>query len=220
MNIGYLLFPNLTQLDLTGPLQVLSRLPDARSHFAAQTLLPVPTDCGLELLPTVRLTDCPALDVLVVPGGFGVEEAMVEPEVIAFVRRQAQCVAALTSVCTGAFILGTAGLLRGKRATTHWAYHHLLAEVGATPVHARVVQDGKLWTGGGVTAGLDFALTLAAQLAGEPHALRIQLGMEYDPAPPFDGGTPERAAPELVAALRRSYALRLQTFEQALRQKA
>jgi cyclohexyl-isocyanide hydratase len=218
MHIGYLLFPNLTQLDFTGPLQLLSRLPGVQSHFIAQTLAPVATDCGIGLVPTVTFASCPPLDVLVVPGGFGVQEAMVDPQVIDFVQRQAAGLRYLTSVCTGAFILGTAGLLRGRRATTHWAYHHLLTEVGATPVQARVVQDGSLFTGGGVTAGIDFALTLAATLADEPTARRIQLGLEYDPAPPFDSGSPKRADPALVEAVQSSYAPRIATFRQSLRE--
>ncbi len=217
MHIGYLLFPRVTQLDFTGPLQILSRVPGATSHIVARALAPVPTDCTLALMPTVTLADCPSLDVLVVPGGFGVEDAMRDQAILDFVRRQATSARYLTSVCTGAFILGAAGLLRGKRATTHWAYHHLLTDVGAVPEHARIVRDGNVITGGGVTAGIDFALALASELSGVEAAQRIQLAVEYDPSPPFDGGSPTRAAPALVDELRALYAPRLETFAAALR---
>lgn len=212
MNIVFVLFPNLTQLDFTGPLQVLARLPGARVHLAAKTLDRVPTDAVLTLNPTCVFADCPPADVLVVPGGFGVDEAMNEPELMAFVRREGARAAYVTSVCTGAFILGAAGLLAGKRATTHWAYHGELEKVGAVPTKARVVRDGRVVTGGGVTAGIDFAFALAAEIAGEAVARAIQLGLEYDPAPPFDAGVPEKAAPEALAAMEARYAPRLAAF--------
>ncbi len=216
MNIVFVLFPNVTQLDFTGPLQVLSRLPAATIHIAAASMAPVETDATLTLNPTTVFGNCPPADVLVVPGGFGVDEAMNDPALIAFVRREGARARYVTSVCTGAFVLGAAGLLKGKRATTHWAYHRDLTRNGAIPVKARVVRDGNLFTGGGVTAGIDFALTLAAEIAGEDVARAIQLALEYDPAPPFDAGAPEKAAPAALAAMERRYAPRREAFRAAL----
>lgn len=216
LSIVFVLFPNVTQLDFTGPLQVLSRLPGAKVHIAASSMAPVATDATLTLNPTTTFADCPPADVLVAPGGFGVDDAMNDPALIAFVRREGARARYVTSVCTGAFILGAAGLLKGRRATTHWAWHEALAAVGATPVKARVVRDGNVFTGGGVTAGIDFALTLAAEIAGEETARAIQLALEYDPAPPFDAGTPEKAAPSALAAMERRYAGRREAFRAAL----
>ncbi|MER2567028.1 MAG: DJ-1/PfpI family protein [Myxococcaceae bacterium] len=216
MRIGFVLFPNLTQLDFTGPLQVLHRMPGATTVLAAKTRAPVPSDCGLDLVPTTTFSECGPLDLLCLPGGFGVDGAMEDDETMAFVREQGTRATYVTSVCTGAFLLGAAGLLRGKRATTHWAYHHLLPRVGATPVKARVVRDGNTFTGGGVTAGIDFALTVVAELAGEAAARSIQLAIEYDPAPPFDGGAPERATADTRAAMEARFAKRVAAFEQLL----
>lgn len=216
MNIVFVLFPNVTQLDFTGPLQVLSRLPGAHVHIAAKTLAPVATDAALTLNPTCTFADCPPADVLCVPGGFGVDDAMRDADLMAFVKRHAARATYLTSVCTGAFILGAAGLLKGKKATTHWAYHEELAKVGAIPVRARVVRDGNVFTGGGVTAGIDFAFTLAAEIAGEGVAKAIQLGLEYDPAPPFDAGAPEKADAPARAAMDARFAPRLAAFRKAL----
>lgn len=216
MNIVFLLFPNLTQLDFTGPLQVLSRLPGAKVALAAKSLAPVPTDTALTLNPTHTLETCPQADVLCVPGGFGVDDAMQDEETVRFVRRQAAGAQYVTSVCTGAFILGAAGLLEGKKATTHWAYHDALTQAGAAPVRARVVRDGNLFTGGGVTAGIDFAFTLAAEIAGDEAAKAIQLGLEYDPAPPFLAGSPEQAPPAALKAQQDRYAPRLAAFRRAL----
>jgi cyclohexyl-isocyanide hydratase len=215
MNIVFVLFPNVTQLDFTGPLQVLSRLPAATIHLAAKTMAPVPTDATLTLNPTTIFADCPPADVLCIPGGFGVDEAMADPDLMAFVRRQAGA-RYVTSVCTGAFILGAAGLLKGKRATTHWAYHAALADVGAVPVKARVVRDGNLFTGGGVTAGIDFALTLAAEIAGADFAKAVQLALEYDPAPPFDCGAPDKADATALAAMKTRYEKRFAAFREKL----
>lgn len=216
MNFVFVLFPNVTQLDFTGPLQVLSRLPGAKIHIAAKTMAPVSTDAVLTLNPSCAFRDCPPTDVLVIPGGFGVDEAMNDPELMAFVRREGSRATYVTSVCTGAFILGAAGLLKGKRATTHWAYHEELNRVGAITTSARVVRDGNIFTGGGVTAGLDFAFTLAAEIAGEDVARAIQLGLEYDPAPPFDSGSPSKAAPGAMQAMSDRYAPRLVAFRAAL----
>lgn len=216
MHTGFLLFPNVTQLDFTGPLQVLHRLPGATTHIVAKTLDPVPSDCGLSLVPTVTFADCPPLDLLCVPGGFGVDGAMGDAETMDFVRRAGAQARYVTSVCTGAFILGAAGLLQGKRATTHWAYHDLLPLVGAIPVHARVVRDGDTFTGGGVTAGIDFALTLAAELRGDDIAQSIQLAIEYDPAPPFDAGAPERAPADVLDRMTQRYGGRREAFTRAV----
>ena len=216
MNIVFILFPNLTQLDFTGPLQVLSRLPGAKIHLAAKTTAPVPSDGVLTFNPTCAFADCPPADVICVPGGFGIDDAILDDELMTFVKREGARAKYVTSVCTGAFILGAAGLLKGKKATTHWAYHDELAKVGAAPVRARVVRDGNLITGGGVTAGIDFALTATAEIAGEDVAKAIQLSLEYDPAPPFDAGSPEKAPAPILDAMKARYAPRLEAFRAAL----
>jgi cyclohexyl-isocyanide hydratase len=199
-NIGFVIFPNLTQLDFTGPLQVLTRIPESKTYIAAKTLDAVPTDCGVGLVPNTTFKDCGALDLLCVPGGgLGVAEAMADRETIDFVREKAEGARYVTSVCTGAFILGAAEQLRGKRATTHWAYMDLLPLVGATPEKARVVRDGKVTTAAGVASGIDFALHLVADIAGPEVSQAIQLGIEYDPAPPFTTGHPDRASAALAA---------------------
>ncbi|MBW3558726.1 MAG: DJ-1/PfpI family protein [Proteobacteria bacterium] len=194
--------PDLTQLDLTGPHEVLSRLPGARTHLVWKTLEGARSEKGLTILPTVTLEDCPRLDLLCIPGGRGVNALLNDPLIVEFVRRIALHARYVTSVCTGSLLLGAAGLLRGRRAATHWAFRDLLPASGATPVAERVVVDGRLITGGGVTSGIDFGLRLAAELAGEKVARAIQLGIEYDPQPPFDSGSPERADPALVELIR------------------
>jgi cyclohexyl-isocyanide hydratase len=201
-NIGFVIFPHLTQLDFTGPLQVLSRLPQSAVHIVAKSREAVPSDCGLGLMPTHTIADCPALDLICVPGGGeGVIAAASDRETIDFVRRQASQAKYVTSVCTGAFILGAAGLLRGRRATTHWAFTGLLPLVGATYEKARIVKDGNVITAGGVTSGIDFGLSVIAEIAGEQAARTVQLGIEYDPAPPFNSGHPDRAPAGLVDGL-------------------
>jgi cyclohexyl-isocyanide hydratase len=205
LNVGFVIFPQLTQLDFTGPLQVLSRLPGAATHIVAKSEAPVPSDCGLGLVPTTTFAACPKLDVICVPGGFGVADAICDAETVDFVRRQAAGAKHVTSVCTGAFVLGAAGLLQGRRATTHWAYTDLLPLVGATHEKARLVRDGNVVTAGGVTCGIDFALALVAEMAGETAAQAIQLAIEYDPAPPFDAGHPDRAPEAVKAALAGRY---------------
>lgn len=202
VRISFLLFPDLTQLDLTGPAQVLSRVPGARVEYVAATLDPVRSDCGLALVPTTTIAEAGPADVLVVPGGDGAFDAMLDPEVIGFVRREAARATWVTSVCTGAFVLGGAGLLAGKRATTHWASKPMLAAFGAQPVEDRVVDDGAIVTAAGVSAGIDMALWLAAELAGQPAAEAIQLQIEYDPQPPFDAGSAVRADTRVVTAAR------------------
>ncbi|MDB5362595.1 MAG: inhA [Rhodospirillales bacterium] len=200
--IGFILFPGLTQLDMTGPYEVLSRLPGAAIHLVWKDLAPVRSDRGLAILPTDTFEHCPTLDLICVPGGPGINDLLTDDTVLSFIRHQSWGARYVTSVCTGALVLGAAGLLQGKRATTHWMSHGLLAEFGAIPVEARVVTDGRLITGGGVTAGIDFGLAVIAELAGRKLAEAIELGLEYDPQPPFGTGSPERAGPELVARMR------------------
>lgn len=203
--IVFVLFDNVTQLDFTGPAQFLSRLPGAQLHVAAATFDPVTTDCGFAILPTTTFGACPQADLLCVPGGAGVAAALADARLVDFVARQGAVAPWLTSVCTGAFILGRAGLLRGKRATTHWGYTQLLERVGATHEQARVVRDGTIITAGGVTSGIDFALTVIAAVAGEETAKSVQLALEYDPAPPFSGGTPATSDPAIVSGLRNRF---------------
>jgi cyclohexyl-isocyanide hydratase len=193
MIISFLLFPDVTQLDLTGPAQVLSRMPGARVELVGKSLDPVPTDAGFPLLPTANFASAAPPDILCVPGGFGVVPAMEDAETLAWVRGAGGTAMWVTSVCTGALLLGAAGLLDGYRATTHWASHDYLADFGAIPVRERVVFDRNRVTGGGVTAGIDFGLALVAAIHGEAVARFIQLSIEYDPAPPFDSGSPARA---------------------------
>lgn len=202
IEIGFLVFPRVQQLDLTGPYEVLAMVPGTRVHLVAKDLTPVASATGLVLTPTISFSECPSLDVICVPGGSGVNSLMEDAETLDFLRRQAERARTVTSVCTGALVLGAAGLLRGRRATTHWAAHDLLGPLGAIPTQGRVVRDGNLITGGGVTAGIDFGLTLAAELADEATARAIQLHQEYAPAPPFDAGRPETAGSETLAAAR------------------
>jgi cyclohexyl-isocyanide hydratase len=206
-NIGFVIFPDLTQLDFTGPLQILARLPQSATYIVAKSEAPVPSDCGLSLVPTHTFTNCPPLDLICIPGGVsGVIGAIGDRETVEFVRAQAGTAKYVTSVCTGAFVLGVAGLLKGRRVTTHWAYTNLLSLVGATYEKGRVVKDGNLITAGGVTAGIDFGLSVVAEIAGETTARAIQLGIEYDPAPPFDSGHPDRAPAAVKSAMSERYA--------------
>jgi cyclohexyl-isocyanide hydratase len=202
IDIGLLLFPRLTQLDMTGPFEVFTRLPGARVRLVWKQAGPVQADSGMTMLADTGFAECPQFDVICVPGGPGVAALMEDEEVLVFLRRQAAAARYVTSVCTGALVLGAAGLLKGKQATTHWASHDFLDALGATPVQARVVRDGNLLTGGGVTAGIDFALTLAAEMASPAVAQAIQLAIEYAPAPPFDAGSPETAPADVVALAR------------------
>lgn len=203
IRVAFLLFPNVTQLDLTGPAQVLSRLGNVTIDLVAKTADPVATDAQFALTPTATFEDYAGCDILCVPGGFGDQAVMEDDASLAWVRAQAERAQWVTSVCTGALILGAAGLLTGYRATTHWGSHHHLASFGAIPVHERVVFDRNRVTGGGVTAGIDFALALTAAIRGEAHARMVQLSLEYDPHPPFDSGSPERALPETRAGYRK-----------------
>ena len=202
MQVVMLLYPRLTQLDLTGPFEVFARFEELNLHLVWKTLDPVTDVNGLRILPTDTLAGCPQADILFVPGGPGQISLMEDKEVLAFLRRQASGARYVTSVCTGSLVLAAAGLLTGYRATCHWLSLDQLAYFGAVPVSERVVIDRNRVTGAGVTSGIDFALTLAACLFGEERAKRAQLAMEYDPKPPFVGGTPASAGPELVASLR------------------
>ncbi|KWN21518.1 dimethylglycine dehydrogenase [Burkholderia territorii] len=221
LHIGLLVFPGVQQLDLTGPHDVLASLPDATVHLVWKSRDTVASSSGLALAPTCTFDDCPPLDVICVPGGIGINDLLLDAETIAFVQRRAAAARYVTSVCTGALLLGVAGLLRGRRATTHWAFHSLLAPLGAVPVHERVVRDGNLITGGGVTAGIDFALTIAAELAGDEEAQSIQLALEYAPAPPFDAGSPDTAPASVLKRVTERTAAglekRRQTIDAALR---
>lgn len=202
-HFGLLVFPGVQQLDLTGPYEVFASLPGARVDLIWKTLAPVRSATGLPLTPTTTLAECPPLDVLCIPGGGGINALLNDETVLDFLRRQAPLVRYLTSVCTGSLVLGAAGLLNGKRATTHWNAHDFLSHLGAIPVKERVVQDGSLITAGGVTSGIDFGLTVVAALTSRAEAETIQLSLEYAPSPPFRSGTPEEATPAIVAEARR-----------------
>lgn len=215
--IGMLAFARMTQLDLTGPYEVFARLPNTRVHLVAHRLDAIETDRGLTLLPTTTYATCPQLDVIMVPGGPGQQELMDDEPTLDFLREQAKSAQYVSSVCTGSLVLGAAGLLKGRRATCHWAAIELLAALGATPTRERVVVDGNVITGAGVASGIDFALVLAALLEDETAAREIQLQIEYDPAPPFDSGSPATAPPELVAQLRARGAPLFAAREQAAR---
>lgn len=200
LQIGFLLFPNLTQLDLTGPYEVLGRLPDAKVHLAWKTLDAVISDTGMAILPDTTLEDCPPLDLLCIPGGPGVNPLLNDEVVLDFIKQQGEQAKYVTSVCTGALVLGAAGLLDGYKAATHWASMHFLEKFGATATNSRVVVDRNRITGGGVTAGIDFGLVIGAKLRGETTAKRIQLYLEYNPEPPFDAGSPDNAPGEVLSA--------------------
>src|SRR6202048_2468880 len=206
LQIGLVLFPRVTQLDFTGPLQVFSSVPGATVHLIWKRIEPVASDSVMMLTPTTTFADCPQLDVICVPGGFGTDDMVNDEEMLDFLRSQAKGAKYITSVCTGSLVLGAAGLLRGYRATTHWSAMENLAPFGATPTKTRVCVDRNRVTGGGVTAGLDFALTLVALLVDRPTAELIQLRLEYNPAPPFNSGSPDTAPPEILARMREKIA--------------
>jgi transcriptional regulator GlxA family with amidase domain len=203
VRIALLVFDRLTALDAVGPYEVLSRLPGAELRLVGKEVGVKRTDTGaLGLEADLALSELPDPDVLLVPGGAGSRPLMSEPDVLDWVRSAHQGSTWTTSVCTGALVLGAAGILQGKRATTHWAYLDRLRELGAEPVSERVVEDGKVITAAGVSAGIDMALGLAARIAGEQVAHAIQLGIEYDPQPPFDSGSPAKAHPNVIALVR------------------
>jgi cyclohexyl-isocyanide hydratase len=204
LQIGSLLFEGVDQIDLTGPFEVLSRIPNSTYRIYAKTMAPVRDVKGLRLAPDATLADAPPLDVLHVPGGFGQEALMDDEEFLSWIRRQAAGACSIFSVCTGALLCGAAGLLKGRRATTHWASFHLLPYFGAIPVNQRVVIDGSCIFAAGVTAGIDGALQLAAELRGDDTARSIQLYLAYAPEPPFDSGTPETAPSAILEEARRS----------------
>jgi cyclohexyl-isocyanide hydratase len=203
--VVFAIYPHVTQLDFTGPHEVLARLPGAQCILASSTGGDVEADGGLVFTKVRRLADIERCALICVPGGFGTIEAMEDQELLTQLRRLAKTARYVTSVCTGALVLGAAGLLKGKRATSHWAWRDALSAFGATPDSARVVRDGNVFTGGGVTAGIDFALTVLAEVAGDEFAQSVQLGIEYAPAPPFNSGRPELAPPHILASTQQRY---------------
>jgi cyclohexyl-isocyanide hydratase len=220
LHIGLLVFPKLTQLDLTGPLQVFSGLPGATVHLIWKRREPVTSDTVLKLMPTITFADCPQLDVICVPGGRGTDDLLNDDETLDFLRAQAGGAQYVTSVCTGSLVLGAAGLLAGFRAATHWSAMDYLARFGATPTKTRVCIDRNRVTGGGVTAGIDFALTLVSLLRDRPTAEAIQLGLEYNPAPPFSAGSPDTAPAEILSLVQTRIAGSKQRREDAVHSAA
>jgi cyclohexyl-isocyanide hydratase len=206
LTIGCLVYPQQDQIDFTGPFEVLSRMPDTTIHVIAKNMAPVRDMKGLILTPEMTIADTPELDLLLVPGGFGQQALMKDKEILSFIERQFDSGRYVFSICTGALLCGAAGILRGRRATTHWASWDLLHYYGAIPTRARAVVDGNLISTAGITAGIDAALTVAALLRGDAIAQQIQLELEYAPEPPFNSGTPETATPEIIAAYYKSYA--------------
>jgi cyclohexyl-isocyanide hydratase len=202
INIGAIIFPNMDQMDFTGPFEVLVRIPNSNFHVLWKTKESVRDAHGLILTPSTSFSESPNLDLLVVPGGHGQESLMNDEEVLHFIREQSHRARYVFSVCTGALLCGAAGLLQGVRTTTHWSAFHLLGYFGAIPVKRRVVIDGKHVSTSGVTAGVDGALRMAALARDEYVARQIQLSIEYEPDPPFKGGTPETASPDIVEAAR------------------
>jgi cyclohexyl-isocyanide hydratase len=199
LRFGILVFPNVQQLDLTGPYEVMATVKGAEVELIWKDRNPVTSSTRLSLTPTATFDDCPPVDVLCIPGGGGVNALLEDGAVLEFVSERAAQARYITSVCSGALVLGAAGLLKGKRATTHWYAHDFLVEFGAIPVDARIVEDGKLITAGGVTAGIDFGLALVARLLSPAEAEIVQLSLEYAPAPPFRSGTPAEASPAVLA---------------------
>ena len=206
VRIGLVLFPNVTQLDLTGPAEVFGRMPGADVALLWKTLDPVSSDRGMRILPTDTFESCGSLDVICVPGGPGQIALMEDEETLQFLRRIAPGCRLITSVCTGSLVLGAAGLLTGYRATCHWSSLDQLSLLGAYPVDERVVRDRNRVTGAGVTSGIDFGLTVVAEIAGDKVAQEVQLQMEYDPEPPYQTGSPRSAPAELVVATREKIA--------------
>lgn len=220
LQIGLLLFPDVTQLDLTGPWEVFARTPGVECHLIWKDLQPVRSDRGLSILPTTTFADCPPLDVICVPGGPGQIALMSDDVTLNFLRQQAEQAKWVTSVCTGSLVLGAAGLLKGYRATSHWSSIDQLALLGAEPVSERVVRDRNRISGAGVTSGIDFALTLVAEIAGDAVAKAVQLQMEYDPEPPFTSGSPHTASPQEVEQARAKMAEFLATRRAATKRAA
>lgn len=202
LKIGFLLYPGLTPLDAIGPAQAFGALPNSEIHMVWKNTQAVMTDVGFSIMPTVSMDKCPDLDIICVPGGGGQVLIMEDKEVLGFLKYQGEQAKYITSVCSGSLLLGAAGLLKGYKATSHWAVLEFLSLYGAEPTQARVVKDRNRFTGGGVTAGIDFALKLISEIAGDDAAKMIQLSLEYDPLPPFNAGSPETAGPEIEAAVR------------------
>ncbi|MGC0807794.1 DJ-1/PfpI family protein [Pantoea agglomerans] len=220
LQIGLLLFPDVTQLDLTGPWEVFARTPGVECHLIWKDRHPVRSDRGLAILPTTTFADCPPLDVICVPGGPGQIALMSDDVTLNFLRQQADQAKWVTSVCTGSLVLGAAGLLKGYRATSHWSSIDQLALLGAEPVSQRVVRDRNRISGAGVTSGIDFALTLVAEISGDAVAKSVQLQMEYDPEPPFTSGSPHTAPPQEVEQARAKMAEFLATRRAATERAA
>jgi cyclohexyl-isocyanide hydratase len=203
MKIGFTIYPGLTQLDVAGPAQVLSQLPGTEILMIAEKLAPITTDSGFTINPTHDFDSAPQVDIICAPGGPGQGVAMSRPSFVAALAKQAAGARYVTGVCTGSLLLGKAGLMQGYKAACHWAWRDRLTDFGAIPIAERIVKDRNRITGGGVTAGIDFAFALLMEIAGEEVARMIQLSLEYAPAPPLTGGTPETAGPELTAAVRK-----------------
>jgi cyclohexyl-isocyanide hydratase len=201
--VVFALYPGITQLDFTGPCEVFARAPGARCILASVEEGSIEADGGITFAGIRRLKDIESCALICVPGGLGTVRALENREYLSEVRRLAASAQYVTSVCTGSLLLAAAGLLTRKRAACHWAWRDSLPAFGAIPDPARVVRDGNIITGGGVTAGIDMALTVLAEIAGADYAQTVQLGIEYAPMPPFDSGRPERARPEIVAAARK-----------------
>ncbi len=218
--IGMLLFPDIMQLDMTGPHEVFTKFPDTEVLLVSKTLDPVMAGGGMRILPDVTYADCPQLDLVCVPGGGGMNALLTDEETLDFLRGQAQGARYVTSVCTGSLVLGAAGLLKGRRAACHWMSREMLSAFGAIPDPARVVMDGNVISGGGVTAGIDFALTVAGELFGAEVAKSIQLGIEYNPQPPFEAGSPETAGAEIEAIARSAASARQSERAAAVRAAA
>lgn len=202
LSVGILVFPKVQQLDLTGPFEVFASVPEADVRLVWKHTDPIIAVTGLTLTPDVTFKDSPQFDVLCIPGGPGVNPLMEDDETLEFIRKQAAGARYITSICTGSLVLGAAGLLEGRKATTHWASHDFLSRLGAIPVKARVVRDGNLFTGGGVTAGIDMALTALAEMFSQEAAEAVQLNLEYTPEPPFDAGQPETAPASVLKTVR------------------
>ncbi|MDT3686816.1 MAG: DJ-1/PfpI family protein [Pseudorhodoplanes sp.] len=202
--VNMVLVKDMVQLDLTGPFEVLARVPGWTVELVGASLDPVRTDRGLTILPTVTREAAQRPDLFVVPGGTGIDDAMVDPAWVQFARDQADAARHVFGICTGSLLLAAAGLLTGRRAGAHWQARDLLAHFGAIPSHDRMVVDGKYYTSGGVTSGIDMALRVVSDVAGKEIAQKIQLQIEYDPAPPFPGGTPFTSTPEIVEAVKQA----------------
>ncbi|MDL2402575.1 DJ-1/PfpI family protein [Rhizobium mayense] len=206
IRFGLLVFPGIQQLDLTAPYEIFASTEGAEVHLVWKDTQPIISATKLALQPTVTFDDCPQLDVICVPGGGGINALLEDEIVLSFIRSRAARARFITSVCTGSLVLGAAGLLKGKKATTHWNAHDFLASFGAIPTAGRIVQDGNLITAGGVTAGVDFGLAVVAALLGQEEAETVQLSLEYAPAPPFHSGTPEEATADVLARTKRHLA--------------